>query len=283
MYYVQGDIVNGLKLRSTCIGMNSNLNKEEDNNLFDQVFKTWLEPAIVKKIKSEKLEGYTIPSVMAVVFPHENNKTPYVLLGKECGTTLTKNVARKELIPNQEVTTKDVGPPKEFELPTNIPPNDGYILLIGYDKQWHIIFNLQKAKKSVQEKLERVIAFMNSTESALRDCNIFGFIDNLYAAAELLGEIMMIIVKQGNITIPRIHPKKFDLYQDHVNRKQLTGGDFIDVYRRLLELKNNSRYGDESMIIDFGQLKKDYHITKITLDAIEPKAIRYFEFNGKLS
>jgi len=65
------------------------------NNLYNQVFKTWIEPAIVKKIKSEKLDSYTIPSVMAVVFPHKNGKIPYVLLGKEYGRVLTKNVAKK--------------------------------------------------------------------------------------------------------------------------------------------------------------------------------------------
>jgi len=124
-----------------------------------------------------------------------------------------------------------------------------------------------------QEKLERVIAFMDLTESALKDCNIFGFIDNLYAAAELLGEIMIIIVKQGNVEIPRIHPQKFNLYKDHVDNKQLIGGDFINVYQRLLRLKNKSRYGDESLVIDLGQLKKDYQITKITLDAMSQRQL----------
>lgn len=264
--------------------MEPNLNKEEANNLFNQVFKTWIEPAIVKKIKSEKLDGYTIPNVMAVVFPYEKSKNHYVLLEEECGKVFTKNVAKKELVPNQMVTSNDIEPPLElFTLPTNIKPDDGYIILIGYKKEWHIILNFQKARKRVQEKLERVIAFMSLTEYALRSCNIFGFIDNLYAAAELLGEIMVIIVEQGNITIPHYHPKKFIMYQDHVNKKQLIGGDFIDAYQRLLELKNKSRYGDESIMINFGQLKKDYHITKITLNAIEPKAIKYFEFDGKLS
>ena len=60
--------------------MEPNLNKDGANNLFNHVFKTWIEPVIVKKIKSEKLDGYTIPTVMEVIFPHENGKNPYVTI-----------------------------------------------------------------------------------------------------------------------------------------------------------------------------------------------------------
>jgi hypothetical protein len=267
------------------LNTDGDLDEEGAKNLLNQIMKIWIEPAIVEKIKNEKLDSFKIPNIMAVTFPHQQKVKPKVLFGSECGSTqiLAKYVGKQSKKIGEPVIQEEIEKPLEImELPTKINPNDGYILLLGHKNQWNIIFNFQAQSAIVKNKLDRVIHFLDITEDALKKCNIFAFIDNLYASAELLAEIMILIVETGHITIPRLHPEKFKIFEDRVNKQKITGGDFIHAYERLLEIKNKARYGDLQLEINLKQLKNDYHIVKITLEAIEPKAIAYSKFDGRL-
>jgi len=50
---------------------NNDLDEEGGKNLLNQIMKLWIEPAIIEKIKNEKLESFRIPNIMAVTFPHQ--------------------------------------------------------------------------------------------------------------------------------------------------------------------------------------------------------------------
>jgi len=268
------------------LNFNDDLGEEGGKNLLNQIMKLWIEPAIIKKIKNEKLESFQIPNIMAVTFPHQEKTKPKVLFGSECGSTklLAKFVGKQSKKIGEMIMQEDIEKPLEImDLPTGINPNDGYILLLGHKGKWNIILNFQAQSATVKNKLDRAIHFFDITGDALKKCNIFAFIDNLYASAELIAEIMVLIVETGHTTIPHWHPEKFKIFEDKVNKKKIIGGDFIHAYERLLAIKNNSRYGDLPLDINLKQLKNDYHIVKITLEAIEPKAIAYSKFDGRLS
>ena len=262
------------------------LGEEGATNLLNQIMDLWIKPAITQKIKDEKLKHFIVPPIIAITFPYGKNKRPKVLFGNECGSTklLARFVGKKTLQKGDAVFQDDIENPLEImDLPSNVNPNDGYIILLGHKKHWNIIFNFQRKFAIVKSKLELAIESLNTAESAMKECNIHSFIVNLHATAELTAEIMMLIVEGGHIELPKKHPEKFRMFQERVSKEKIIGGDFIHAFNRLQRIKNPARYGEKDHNLNLKQLKEDFHIVKITLEKIEPKAMMYSKFNGKLT
>lgn len=240
-------------------------------NLFKQTWEMWIKPEIIRRYKKATIQPDEIPPLIVIVFPTHGNKPSYCLFGNECKVkALVQRQNERENSKEKQIDIKDTSQLIRCYRPENIDPDDSYILLIRDSKGWMISFDFIKGRNIVKNKAERLIEFIDSAEHAMKHANVFSFIENLFAAAELLVDLALLLKTVQEISFKN-HGAKTKSFKKAIHNNEIYGGDFEHTFDELTNARKYARYANASKPkISLKELKIHLQIVKNTYQQMIP-------------
>ena len=247
------------------------LDEVASENLLKQIWEMWIEPEIIRRGKKSAIKSDEIPLLMAIVFPTHGSKSPYCLFDNECKVkAFVQPQNRGKIHKEEQIDVNDTSQLIKCYRPENIDPDDGYILLIRDSKGWMMWFDFIKGQNIVKNKAERLIEFIDSAEHAMNHANVFSFIENLFAAAELLVDLALLLKTVQEVSVKN-HGAKTKLLKKAIHNNEIYGGDFEHTFDKLTNARKYARYANASESkMALKELKTHLQIVKDTHQQMMP-------------
>jgi HEPN domain-containing protein len=237
-------------------------NDEFSRNLFQDIFKLYIEPEIERRKKGGKINNDFILTKAQITF-NPDKKENIVKLNDEVYANAyikpKKGVLKQygEPVFEDEVEDlNDIYPAKEED------QDLGHITIIKFKNYYYLSFDFRYNKKLASKYIKKAKEFLDSAVFSLSVKKWAPFIDNLYSSLELA-------IKAILLTFPDPKFKKKSSHKDiKIRFNMLSQSLHIDpvyqvCFKELSELRPKARYAEPDFIL------------------LEPKAQQYLELVGK--
>jgi HEPN domain-containing protein len=174
-----------------------------------------------------------------------------VRLNEEVCGVFTLNLPEGQgLVPGQTLTLPELFKHQIRDMAlTMAEANCGHFTLVFLGTGYFLTFDFRYNAGRIEQLLVRAEEFLEAATSALRRKRYSAFVENLFAAVELLAKATLMIHPDERV----LTNKKHDFVRTEINRYRKHGNipaPFTRLLNRLTELRPSARYSDAPFLVD---------------------------------
>lgn len=213
------------------------LGDEGAQGLLQQIFEIWINPEVARRIAARTLVA-PVNLLFAQVIMNVGKPTR-VRLNDEVRARLLVRVTR-DVERGTAVQYGDYDHVQAIEL-TDDDPNAAHVTIARVKDQWAITFDFRYNAELVSQTLAAASEFLEIAELALARKHLRAFMENLFAAAELVAKSWLLMTPDERVMNTKKHP----FIKARINKEAKLGnvdGDFARVLNKLDSQRENARY-----------------------------------------
>jgi uncharacterized protein (UPF0332 family) len=172
-----------------------------NQRVVEQAFEFWINPEIEKRRADGSLGDDFELRAAQVIF--EPDAPPYARLNDEARAIMNVRAAR-DIEKGELITHGDIHGIESVRL-TDADPNAGHITLILRPGGWHVSFDFRYNAERIAEHQQTARQFLDTARSALERNAFAAFVENLWAAVELMAKGMMLSTPDDGLMKSKKH------------------------------------------------------------------------------
>lgn len=219
--------------------MEPELTDEFKRRVYEQLFEMWINPEIDRRRVAGRLpDDFALYAAQVIMNPEATGNE--VRLNDEVAAIAMVR-ARGPLEPGEPVSSEQVEQILGLEL-TERDPNAGHMTLLYHANGWHLSFSFRYNTARITESIEAARQFLNCARFALSEGYLRVFVENLFAAVELLAKSEFLALADRDIMSTKKHSAIRAKYNRWGGRVDGFDHRFAALLNRLGELREPARY-----------------------------------------